>query len=73
MTKEIEKPIGAWYRHYKNHQLYAVTDFCMIQVEGIWVEAIIYTDKTTIPLFCRPAKEFHSKFERVYNVSVGKK
>jgi hypothetical protein len=71
--KEIEKPIGDWYRHYKNHKLYAITDFCKIQVHNKWVEAIIYTDETTEPLFCRSAEEFHIKFKKVHNIVTGEK
>lgn len=55
------------YTHYKNQQQYLTINFCKIQENDIWVEAIIYkplnhADKCE-DLFVRTIKEFEEKFK----------
>lgn len=49
------------YQHYKNGLTYTPIDFCKIQENDIWIEAVIYKT-TSNELFVRSLKEFESKF-----------
>lgn len=51
------------YTHYKNQQDYIIKNFCKIQENDIWVEAVIYTPKDNNELFVRSKKEFQEKFQ----------
>lgn len=53
------------YKHYKNKQLYEIIDYCLIQEEDKWVEAVIYRRYNFAPKFCRSLEEFLNKFELV--------
>lgn len=49
------------YVHYKNALTYIPVDFCKIQENDVWVQAVIYKT-TTQELFVRSLKEFQEKF-----------
>ena len=51
------------YQHYKNGLTYTPIDFCKIQENDIWIEAVIYKT-TSNELFVRSLKEFESKFSK---------
>lgn len=53
------------YKHYKNGKLYEIIDYCLIQEEDKWCEAIIYRRYNFAPKFCRSLEEFMNKFELV--------
>lgn len=57
--KEIK--LNQNYKHYKNLQTYTPIDFCKIQEDDIWIEAVIYKT-TSNELFVRSKKEFIEKF-----------
>ena len=67
-TKEILK--GMMFRHYKNKEAYVVVGKCKIQENGIWVDAIIYSqsfkeDKDQLgdqAKYVRSEEEFRTKF-----------
>ncbi len=50
------------YLHYKNKQSYIVKDFCKIQENDIWVDAVIYKPDDCDELFVRSLFEFEQKF-----------
>ena len=53
------------YKHYKNNHTYEVIDFCKIQENDIWVEAVLYKPTDCNELFVRALKEFQEKFSLV--------
>ncbi|NQY20516.1 MAG: DUF1653 domain-containing protein [Campylobacteraceae bacterium] len=55
--------INQTYKHYKNKESYIIKDFCKIQENDVWVNAIIYTPKNEDKLFVRSEKEFIEKFK----------
>lgn len=55
--------INQTYKHYKNQESYIIKDFCKIQENDVWVNAIIYTPKNEDKLFVRSEKEFIEKFK----------
>ena len=55
--------IGQAVRHYKNGIHYVVTDRCLIQEDGIWKDAIIYSKVGGDLKFCRELNEFNLKFK----------
>lgn len=54
--------INLTYTHYKNKQSYTIINFCKIQENDIWVNAIIYRPDDCEELFVRSEKEFKEKF-----------
>ena len=54
--------INLTYTHYKNKQSYQIIDFCKIQENDIWIEAVIYKPIECNELFVRSKKEFDEKF-----------
>ena len=50
------------YIHYKNKKSYITLDFCKIQENDVWVQAIIYKPNDSNELFVRTKKEFEEKF-----------
>ena len=54
------------YIHYKNKEKYLTINFCKIQENNNWVEAIIYKPfnhaDNCDELFVRTTKEFQEKF-----------
>ena len=56
------------YKHYKNQKKYVIHDFCKTQVNDMWVDAIIYFEKSNPNmLFCRTKEEFIKKFSKTKN------
>lgn len=55
--------INQVYKHYKNEQSYKVIDFCKIQENDIWVEAVLYKPIESNKLFVRSLNEFKEKFK----------
>ncbi len=58
---------GMLFFHYNNKHTYIVLDKCLIQVNDIWLDGIIYTDLhdvTIIKKFVRTEEEFKEKFQR---------
>ncbi len=58
---------GMLFFHYNNKHTYMVLDKCLIQVNDVWLEGIIYTDLTEtehIKKFVRTEEEFKTKFQR---------
>lgn len=53
------------YKHYKNGKEYIVINYCKIQEEGEWVDAIIYSSVEGGLLFVRKEKEFEEKFKLI--------
>ncbi|MDD2896461.1 MAG: hypothetical protein PHG81_10655 [Aliarcobacter sp.] len=51
------------YIHYKNNKPYTTINFCKIQENHIWTEAIIYKPNDCEELFVRTNKEFEEKFK----------
>lgn len=66
MEKEIT--LNEEYIHYKNGLSYTPVDFCKIQENDIWIEAIIYKTDTN-ELFVRSKKEFLEKFSQKQNIN----
>ncbi|PHR70529.1 MAG: DUF1653 domain-containing protein [Arcobacter sp.] len=50
------------YTHYKNKEDYLVKDFCKIQDNDTWVQAVLYCPVNETLLFVRSLKEFQEKF-----------
>ncbi|MDD3055798.1 MAG: hypothetical protein PHE16_07920 [Aliarcobacter sp.] len=50
------------YIHYKNNKSYIPINFCKVQENDIWIEAIIYKPNDCEELFIRTCKEFELKF-----------
>lgn len=59
MSNTIE--LNKEYIHYKNGLTYIPVDYCKIQENDLWVEAIIYKTDTQ-ELFVRSKEEFQNKF-----------
>jgi hypothetical protein len=53
------------YQHYKNRKYYEIVDYCLIQEEHKWIEAVIYKRHTYDQKFCRSLEEFEEKFKEV--------
>ena len=57
------------YTHYKNQEKYLTINFCKIQENDSWVEAIIYKpykhSDNCEELFVRTVKEFEEKFKAI--------
>ena len=49
------------YIHYKNGLSYTPIDFCKIQENDVWVQAVIYKTQSQ-ELFVRSLEEFCNKF-----------
>lgn len=49
---------------HKNGKTYAVTGTCLIQIDNIWKEAVLYTESGELT-FCRELQEFLEKFREV--------
>lgn len=58
------------YRHYKNGKYYEIVDYCMIQENDEWIEAVIYRRYTYDKKFCRSVEEFENKFDLVKESDV---
>jgi hypothetical protein len=54
--------LNTTYTHYKNNKLYIPINFCKIQEDNIWIDAVIYKPIDSEELFVRSSKEFISKF-----------
>jgi hypothetical protein len=54
-----------YYQHYKNKKYYEIIDYCLIQENNKWIEAVMYTESGRIKKFCRSLEEFNSKFKVV--------
>ena len=52
------------YIHYKNNKPYTTLNFCKVQENDIWTEAIIYKPNDCEELFIRTCKEFELKFTK---------
>ncbi|AXX93317.1 DUF1653 domain-containing protein [Malaciobacter molluscorum LMG 25693] len=59
--KEKEIKLHEEYIHYKNLKTYIPVNFCKIQKDDIWVEAIIYKADDQ-SLYVRDKEEFINKF-----------
>lgn len=55
--------LNTTYIHYKNNKSYITINFCKIQENDTWVEAIIYKPNDCEELFVRTCKEFEEKFK----------
>jgi hypothetical protein len=57
------------YTHYKNQEKYLTINFCKIQENDSWVDAIIYKPykhpDNCEELFVRTVKEFEEKFKAI--------
>ena len=71
--QDILRP-GSIFYHYKNLKPYVILGSCKIQEQGIWVEALLYTDfemykqvenKYKVENFVRTFQEFKSKFKKL--------
>ena len=54
--------LNTTYTHYKNQKNYITLNFCKIQENDVWVEAVIYKPENSEELFVRSCKEFEEKF-----------
>jgi hypothetical protein len=61
MNKAIQ--LHQEYIHYKNKLSYIPIEYCKIQENDVWVDAVIYKTQTQ-ELFVRSVKEFKSKFAK---------
>jgi hypothetical protein len=52
------------YIHYKNKKPYTTLNFCKVQENDIWTEAIIYKPNDCEELFIRTCTEFELKFKK---------
>ena len=52
-------------KHYKNGKVYKIRDMCKIQKDGIWIDAVIYSELDKDELYCRNLQEFNFKFKIV--------
>ena len=59
--------LNTTYYHYKNKKNYITLNFCKIQENNIWVEAIIYKPEDCDELFVRSYQEFKEKFIKINN------
>jgi hypothetical protein len=53
------------YQHYKNNKFYEIVDYCLIQREHKWIEAVVYKRCNYDQKFCRSLEEFEEKFKEV--------
>jgi hypothetical protein len=49
------------YKHYKNQKDYETIDYCKMQVNGEWLEAVIYKSVDG-DLYVRALADFEEKF-----------
>ncbi len=63
MKRKIKMILNEKYKHYKNQEIYIPINFCKIQENDLWIEAVIYKT-TTNELFVRSKKEFMAKFTK---------
>ena len=59
--------LNTTYTHYKNKESYTTINFCKIQENNLWVDAVIYKPNDWEELFVRSCKEFKDKFSKVNN------
>jgi hypothetical protein len=59
--------LNTTYTHYKNKESYTIINFCKIQENNLWVDAVIYKPNDCEELFVRSCKEFEDKFSKVNN------
>ena len=52
------------YKKKKNNKPYTTLNFCKVQENDIWTEAIIYKPNDCEELFIRTCKEFELKFKK---------
>ena len=52
------------YKHYRNKKLYVIEQFCNIQMNDIWISAVLYycIDESE-KKYVRSMREFKAKFE----------
>ena len=53
------------YKHYKNNKQYYISNYCMIQENDVWVDAIIYREVGGNMSYVRSEKEWEEKFKIV--------
>ncbi len=53
------------YQHYKSKHNYKINSTCKIQEDGVWKEAIIYSELDGEDLYVRSKVEFFNKFKLV--------
>jgi len=51
------------YIHYINNNSYVILDYCEIQEDDVWVEAVIYREFGYTKKYCRSKQEFFEKFK----------
>jgi hypothetical protein len=56
--------LNTTYIHYKNKKSYITINFCKIQKNDTWVDAIIYKPIDCEELFVRTCEEFEEKFSQ---------
>jgi hypothetical protein len=54
--------LNTTYTHYKNKESYTTVNFCKIQENDSWIDAVIYKPNDCEELFVRSCKEFELKF-----------
>ena len=54
--------LNTTYTHYKNKESYTTVNFCKIQENDSWINAVIYKPNDCEELFVRSCKEFELKF-----------
>ena len=54
--------LNTTYTHYKNKESYTAINFCKIQENDSWINAVIYKPNDCEELFVRSCKEFELKF-----------
>ncbi|PKI80923.1 DUF1653 domain-containing protein [Malaciobacter halophilus] len=59
--KEKNLKLHQEYIHYKNLKTYIPIDFCKIQKDDIWVDAVLYKADDN-SLYVREKEEFIAKF-----------
>jgi len=60
ILKNVE--IGKIYKHYYKNNEYFVLDFCQIQINDEWKDAVIYQKINSDKKFVRELEEFRNKF-----------
>lgn len=53
------------YKHYKNQKDYETIDFCKMQVNDVWLDAVIYRSIEGA-LYVRSLEDFEEKFSLTY-------
>ena len=56
--------LNTTYTHYKNKESYTTVNFCKIQENDFWIDAVIYKPNDCEELFVRSCKEFELKFKK---------